>query len=273
MSSPTIRISLTRLRSAELMPFKPSEPGVSLCFYVHPYKLYLFPFVFHVMFCFTVITLALLSSVFLRIHYFISVSITLFLVSFFFLAFFFSSANLFKLLSPFSSFSFIDFQTPSLCMQLGPSCVSVTVRVNVHVYMCVCVDFFFFWHTAATVSIAHCTQRTRASKKKGWGGEKRGMHWIATNPQSSTVRMGWAFLDWSCYNEKYGWGVGGTAMKSLGTTVYYQNSSGIWTSGWGAGGGAREERRMTELMELTEQGSTNRIFGRICEGDVWQNVG
>lgn len=56
------------------------------------------------------------------------------------------------------------FPNPSLCMQLGPSCVSVTVYMCA--YMCVCLCGFF-WHSAATLSIAHCTQRTRAAKKRG----------------------------------------------------------------------------------------------------------
>lgn len=47
--------------------------------------------------------------------------------------------------------------------------MSVTVHVHMHAYMCVCVGFF--WHGAATVSTAHCTQRTRATTEKELGGK------------------------------------------------------------------------------------------------------
>lgn len=50
----------------------------------------------------------------------------------------FSSANLFKLLSPFSSFSFIDFQTPVFVCSWGPA-------VCLCVHTCVCVSLCGFF--------------------------------------------------------------------------------------------------------------------------------
>lgn len=68
-----------------LQTFRIQCPSV---FYVHPYKLDPFPFVLHVMFCCTIKTLALLSSVFLRTHFlFLFPSLTLSFL--FFFAFFF----------------------------------------------------------------------------------------------------------------------------------------------------------------------------------------
>lgn len=85
----------------------------------------------------------------------------------------FSSANLFKLLSPFLLSPSLISKPQSLYAAGAQLCVCDCVCVRIHVCLCLC---GFFWHSAATLSIAHCTQRTRAAKKRGKKrkGENRG---------------------------------------------------------------------------------------------------
>lgn len=91
-------------------------------------------------------------------------SLSLFPYSLFLVFLLFSSANLFKLLSPFLLSPSLISKPQSLYAAGAQLCVCDCVCVCIHVCVCLC---GFFWHSAATVSIAHCTQRTRAAKKRG----------------------------------------------------------------------------------------------------------
>lgn len=77
----------------------------------------------------------------------------------------FSSANLFKLLSPFLlSPSLIS---KPLSLRAAGAQLCVCDCMCVHTCVCVCGCVGFFWHGAATPNIAHCTQRTGAAEKRG----------------------------------------------------------------------------------------------------------
>lgn len=185
-----------------------------------------------------------------------------FLHSLFLIFLLFSSANLFKLLSPFLLSPSLISKPQSLYAAGAQLCVCDCVCVDIHVCVCVCAGFS---GTVQPQRAAHGTQRTRAAKKGGKGERERIGGTLESERLSCTVQSGggrdfWSRLtltaDVSSLGDE-GWGERDSNEElrhhSLLPGLFKGRCSGVSTSGWE---GQRRKRREEddrggELMGLT----------------------
>lgn len=161
----------------------------------------------------------------------------------------FSSANLFKLLSPFSSFSFIDFQTPVFVCSWGPA-VCLCMCVHTCVCVCLCVGFFL----AQCCHTEHSTLYTKDSSSRKEREERerewRGKKWtLKADVYAGPFGLGLLCRQMYQLSGMRVW-ERETSM-STGTTGYYRDPSrGSAQASEPAGGRDRagwKERRMTAM--------------------------
>lgn len=111
------------------------------------------------------------------------------------------------------------FPNPSLCMQLGPSCVSVTVYMCAYMYV-----YVFVWvFLAQCCHSEHSTLYTKDSSSKKREGERErertgGKHWNEKDRCACTVQSDGAMsLDQTYFNGRcitaWGWGVGSARQQ------------------------------------------------------------